>query len=71
MSYVGTVTNGVVILPADVHLTNGIKVRIEPIEEKNPAPTLAESLRDFIGVIDGPEDLAENHDYYIHGARKK
>jgi hypothetical protein len=32
---------------------------------------LAERLKDFIGILDLPEDAALNHDHYLYGAPKK
>jgi len=39
MSFIGTVENGVVVLPPQVHLPDGTKVRVEPeqpVEEGAP-----------------------------------
>lgn len=35
-------------------------------------PTLAERFKNIIGVVDDlPEDMAENHDHYLHGTPKR
>ena len=47
-----------------------VVVKPEAAEAKEQPPSLAEWLAEFIGCIDGPADLAENHDYYAHGAPK-
>ena len=66
MTYWGKVSNGTVVLPPEANLPEGTAVKVEPIE------TLAERLKDFIGVIDDmPADWAEQHDHYIHGTPKK
>lgn len=68
MTYVGKVVNGKVVLPPEIELEEGAPVRVELIEGE----TLAERLKDFIGIVDGmPADLAEQHDHYIHGTAKK
>jgi hypothetical protein len=48
-------------------------VRVEladDLDEADHLPTLAERLKDVIGIIEGPPDLAENHDHYAHGKPK-
>jgi len=84
MSYIGTVENGVVVLPEAAYLIEGTRVRVEPLKRginRKPAakgrakpvrrPTLAESLKKFIGIIKGPPDWAANHDHSIHGKPKR
>jgi len=35
-------------------------------------PTLAVLYPSFVGITDSvPEDMAENHDHYLHGTPKK
>ena len=69
MTYRGHVKDGVVVLDDPVKLPEGAVVRVElaPAED---ARTLAERLGDVIGIVDGPPDLAENHDHYGHGKPK-
>ena len=70
MSYLGQVKNGVIVLEEEASLAEGTKVRVEPVEEE--LPTLAERLKDCIGIIEGlPSDMARNHDHYLHGQPKK
>jgi hypothetical protein len=66
MSYLGEVKNGVIVLEGEISLAEGTRVRIEPIEQ---APSsLVEQLLDWAGKgKDLPEDLAQNHDHYLHG----
>jgi hypothetical protein len=72
MSYIGTIENGVVVLPADARLAEGMKVRIEPIEGEEIVPTLAEIFAPVAGKATGlPLDMAENHDHYLHGTPKR
>ena len=78
MSYKGTVKNGTVVLPPDADLPDGTEVEVTPLpvrdeNHKSAAEekSFADRYRKFIGVCEGPADLAENHDHYIHGAPKK
>jgi hypothetical protein len=66
MSIDGHVQNGVVVLDQPVTVPDGTPVRVEvlgPIRK-----TLAERFHDVIGAgVDLPDDLAQNHDHYLHG----
>ena len=77
MSFSGIVQNGVVVLDSDCPLADGTRVEIRPQSEvgiatKEPhQKTLAERFAPFIGCIDDlPEDMAAQHDHYIHGTPK-
>ena len=72
MSFEGHIENGVAVFDEPVSLPDGVKVRIVPVAEaasNSAAPkTLAERLKNVIGAVDDlPEDMAENHDKYLHG----
>ena len=70
MTYRGHIENGLVVLDETVALPEGTPVHIQPILESRN--TLAERFKDVIGCIsDLPEDMAANHDHYIHGTRKQ
>lgn len=79
MECTGQVKNGVVVLDNGSTFAEGTRVRVEPIASSadegalsDRPPTLAELLRPIIGITEGlPDDLAENHDHYIHGRPKK
>jgi hypothetical protein len=74
MSYTGTVENGVVVLPPGVNLPDGTQVRVEPLkrQRRNRATTAGELLLRFAGKAKGlPDDIARNHDHYLHGLPKK
>jgi len=72
MSYVGTVANGVVVLPPEARLDDGTKVRVEPVAAEPAAGTLGQRLMKFAGTADGlPSDMARNHDHYLHGRPKE
>jgi len=71
MAYRGHVENGVVVLDDVTGFCDGMEVRVEPVAP-DPMPTLTEQFHDVIGIVDDlPEDMAENHDHYIHGKPKE
>jgi hypothetical protein len=74
MSITATVENDSIRLPAGIHLPDGTEVRVEVRQlpgAKLPEKTFGERYARFIGVVkDGPADLADNHDHYLHGAPK-
>lgn len=73
MAYPGHVRNGVVVLDEPVRLPEGVAVSVQVAnDDESPErfPTLAERLRDVIGIVEGPPDLAANHDHYAHGKPK-
>jgi hypothetical protein len=71
MVYRGYVKGGVVVLDPLVELPEGLEVKVEPVPVP-PRKTLAEQLGDLIGsVSDLPVDMAERHDYYLHGGQKQ
>lgn len=68
MTYRGRVQNGVIVLSSESKLAGGTEVEVQLVEET--IPTIAERFANVIGKAEGlPEDFAENHDHYIHGAR--
>lgn len=77
MTLQGHVQNGMIVLDQQVPLPEGAKVEVQivapqPDEPQGELPTLAETLKDFIGVLEGlPEDAAINHDHYLYGTPKK
>jgi hypothetical protein len=78
MTYQGHIEKGSVVVDAPVPLPDGIRVMISPVEDSGSAredenvPTLYEQFKSFIGIADGlPNDLAMNHDHYLHGQPKR
>jgi hypothetical protein len=70
MSITATVENDTIKLPPGVHVPDGSRARI--VFEDVAGKTLAERYAGLIGITDSlPADMAENHDHYLHGARKK
>ena len=81
MTYKGTVQNGVVLIDGGVCLPEGAEVQIEltdgaqPTADTSGEPTIWQKLaalaRKYESLpCDLPEDLAENHDHYLHGLPK-
>ncbi len=77
MTLHGHIQNGVIVLDQQVSLPEGAKVEVQivplqPEERQDELPPLAETLKDFIGILEGlPEDAAINHDHYLYGTPKK
>ena len=74
MTLRGHIQNGAVILVDPVGLPDGtdVEVEVRALTEAKEGPTLYERLKDLIGTAEGlPEDMAENHDHYLHGAPRK
>jgi hypothetical protein len=64
MSYKGHVKDGVVVFEGPDRPSEGVTVRVEEVAQ---AANWGEVFKDLIGAAEGlPEDLAENHDHYIH-----
>ena len=77
MIYHGHVENGKVVFDQELPLPDGTMVRVEAvvraeaIVEEKPM-TLAERFRKSIGSVpDLPEDMAAQHDHYLHGTPKR
>jgi hypothetical protein len=71
MQLEGTVHNGVIVPDDATALPEGTRVRIEPVPSGQPPKTIGECLAAFCGVIEGPEDLAAQHDHYRLGTPKR
>jgi hypothetical protein len=78
MTYAGTIKQGVVVLEPGVVLAEGTRVTVstsEPAPQESvrqPPRTVYERLKPLIGAVEGlPRDLAENHDHYLYGVRKR
>jgi hypothetical protein len=72
MEYVGTVSNGVIVLENNGTLPDGTRVRVSVMEPRPASETLGQWLMRFAGTVKGlPSDMAENHDHYLHGQPKK
>lgn len=78
MTLHGHIQNGAIVLDEHVPLPEGAAVQVQVIVPPSTTvadgqlPTLAETPKDFIGVLeDLPEDAATNHDHYLYGTPKK
>lgn len=72
MELIGYVRNGVVVLEGEPVLSEGTKVRVEPIELEEHLERLSQDLLKLAGKAQGlPPDMAANHDHYLHGQPKK
>ncbi len=78
MVYRGHVENGVVRLDDAPILPEGVEVEVRLLAEnlaeegESQIPSLYERLKDVVGKAEGlPPDLAENHDYYLHGQARQ
>ena len=82
MTYRGTVQNGVVVLQDGAMLPEGAIVAVVLPAKASPSQTgedtrgIGQKLADLgrwaeSQPCDLPEDLAKNHDHYLHGVPKK
>ncbi len=78
MTYLGHVSNGVIVLDDSVTLPEGLGVRVEPIaggqdeSAEEEIPSLYERLKPLIGKAVGlPPDASVNHDHYLYGVPKR
>ena len=73
MSLTGQIQNGVVVLDKDARLPEGTRVTVQPVDQDGkPLADLGSQLLTWAGKgVDLPEDLAANHDHYLHGQPKK
>jgi hypothetical protein len=77
MTLLGHIQNGVIVLDEKVSLPEGAAVHVHILPQmpisptEGEIPTLADRLKDFIGILELPEDAARNHDHYLYGTPKK
>ena len=72
MTLEGTVRNGTIVLDDPAALTEGMRVELTIRELPKAASPLGEILLKHAGKAQGlPEDLAEQHDHYLHGTPKR
>ena len=63
---------GVVVLPPDLKLDDGVKVELTVPDNNKTVPSFAERYSAYLGIADDlPPDLASNLDHYVHARRKK
>jgi hypothetical protein len=72
MTLQGTVTNGVIVLDQPGQLPEGTRVEVAVKQLPKAASPLGELLLKHAGTAQGlPEDMAEQHDHYLHGTPKR
>jgi hypothetical protein len=71
VTYKGTVKNGVVVLPPEAKLPDGVRVEVSPIETENGDPPFLLELLKLAKDRDWPEDFALNHAHYAKGHPKQ
>jgi len=72
MTYKGTVQNGVVVLPASAKLPEGTEVDVTPCGPTQAEDPLLHLVHEIAkSRLHLPDDLAANHDYYLHGQDRK
>jgi hypothetical protein len=81
MTYPGTIQNGVVVLAGGVRLPEGTQVTVAPIggpsEQLHAGEkTIWQKMIDLAEWVEAqpcnlPDDLADNHDHYLHGLPKQ
>lgn len=71
MSFAGHIQDGKVVFDEPVSLPDGTVVRVEPVEPHRRR-RLADRYKNAIGAaVNLPEDMARNHDHYLHGTPKQ
>jgi len=71
MELEGTVRDGVIVLDRVEELKDGDRVRVTVIDSERPKSTFGERYAKFIGSIEGPSDLADQHEHYRLGTPKR
>ncbi len=76
MTCIGKVSKGAVILPPEIKLPEGMELMVTIPDVANPDETIAPTLEELFSPVAGkatglPTDMAENHDHYLHGVRKR
>ncbi len=77
MELTGVVNNGLVVLDQTCPIPNGTKVTVRIDERANAKDTdapkgVGKRLLKHAGTVTGlPEDLAQQHDHYLHGTPKR
>lgn len=71
MSYQGIIKNGQIMLPPDSTLPEGAAVTVDVQLREEDFPEWSRGFIKLIKKRDWPEDMALNHDHYLHGTPKK
>ena len=66
------VEGGMISLPGNWQLPDGVEVQLTVSDESVSGTSFADRYAKYIGAADDlPADLAENLDHYVHGLSKK
>jgi hypothetical protein len=72
MTLQGTIANGVIVLDHPPSLPEGTRVEVVVTPLPRAASPLGEILLRHAGKAKGlPEDMAAQHDHYLHGTTKR
>jgi hypothetical protein len=71
VSYKGTVKNGMVVLPPDAQLPDGLEVEVTPMKAREEDPPFLRALLQLAKPRDWPADFALNHAHYAKAHPKK
>lgn len=72
MTLQGTVVNGTIVLDEPSALPDGSRVEVEVKTTVKAVSALGEKLLKHAGKAQGlPEDMAAQHDHYLHGTPKR
>jgi hypothetical protein len=68
----GTVVNGTIVLDGEARLPDGARVEVTVKPPQRASTPLGEMLLRHAGKATGlPEDMASQHDHYLHGTPKR
>lgn len=70
MTFIGRVSNGTIVLPPDVHLSEGEEVEVRPITEKRRAKTGKELAAIWASKPRLPADEAESFAHDLEKGRE-
>ena len=72
MELTGVVSNGTVVFDQPCIVPNGTKVTVHIEPSADGPATVGKRLLKHAGTVSGlPEDMAEQHDHYLHGTPKR
>lgn len=72
MTFQGTVVNGMIVLDVPQPLPEGTRVDVTIQTALPAASSLGAALLKHAGKAQGlPEDMAAQHDHYLHGTPKR
>lgn len=71
MTFIGTVKNGVIVLPPDVKLPEGLNVEVRLRSDANQTEEVTDALLAIATRVKNlPADFAQQHDHYLREQRQ-